>query len=347
MVRNERRYQLESEEANRRIEELLAALGVSRETWRHYAEMLTTVLKMFTDNADVGDLKIANAALKELRYGFKVFAPYQGVPKVTVFGSARTQPDAPISLQAHAFSRRMVEAGWMVITGAGDGVMAAAQKGAGRERSFGLNIRLPWEQEANPVIADDPKLINFKYFFIRKLFFLKEASAVCLFPGGFGTSDEAFEVLTLIQTGKRRVIPMVLLDEPGGRYWKTWEGFIGQEMVTRELISSDDVHLFRVADSVNVATREILDFYKMFHSQRWVGDQLVLRLRGPLAPDALAALEAQFGDILKGKAEQIQGPLPQEGGEFPDLPRLALPLVRTNYGRLRLLIDAINRTGFH
>jgi len=340
---NERRYQLQSEDANRRIEELLKSLAVPPETWRYYAEMLTAVLKMFEDGADVGDLKIASAALKELRYGFKVFAPYRGIPKVTVFGSARTQPDDPISVQARAFGARMVEAGWMVITGAGDGVMAAAQRGAGRERSFGLNIRLPWEQEANPVIADDPKLINFKYFFIRKLFFLKEADAVCLFPGGFGTSDEAFEVLTLIQTGKAPVLPVVLLDEPDGQFWKTWEAVMSQEVVQRGLISPDDVHLFSLADDANVAARQILDFYKVFHSQRWVGEQLVLRLRRPLAPATLAGLEARFGDLLKGQAEQRLEPLPQEGEEFAGLPRLVLPPVRTNYGRLRLLIDAINQ----
>lgn len=339
----ERRYQLHSEDANRWIEELLTALGLPAEARRYYAEMLTTVLKMFEDGADPGDLRIVNAALKELRYGFKVFAPYRALPKVTVFGSARTSPDDPISLQARAFGQRMVEAGWMVITGAGDGVMGAAQEGAGRERSFGLNIRLPWEQEANPVIADDPKLINFKYFFIRKLFFLKEAAAICLFPGGFGTSDEAFEVLTLVQTGKSPVIPVVLLDEPGGQYWKTWEGLVSQEMVGRGLISSDDMHLLRLADDAEVAAREILDFYKVYHSQRWVGEHLVFRLNRPLAPAVLAALQARFEDILKGRIEQVSGPLPQEGEELPGLPRLVLPAVRTNYGRLRLLIDAINR----
>lgn len=343
-MNNERRYQLQSEEANRRIDELLTHLGVTPETWRSYSEMLTTVLKMFEDGGELVDLKIANAALKELRYGFKVFGPYRAVSKVTVFGSARTLPEDPISLQACAFGRRMVEAGWMVITGAGDGVMAAAQQGAGRERSFGLNIRIPWEQEANPVIADDPKLINFKYFFIRKLFFLKEAHAVCLFPGGFGTFDEAFEVLTLIQTGKTPVMPVVLLDVPGGQYWKTWEAFVSQEMVGRGLVSPDDVHLFLLTDDPEVAAREILGFYRVFHSQRVIGDQLVLRLRRPLTREALSALEAQFEDLLKGRAEQCQGPLPQEGEEFPDLPRFAFPLVRSNYGRLRLLIDAINRS---
>jgi hypothetical protein len=339
----ERRYQLQSQDANRRIEELLDSLSILPETRRYFAEMLTSVLKVFEDGADLGDLKIANSALKELRYGFKVFAPYRGVPKVTVFGSARVPPEHPIAVHAQTFSARMVEAGWMVITGAGDGVMGAAQKGAGRERSFGLNIRLPWEQEANPVIADDPKLINFKYFFLRKLFFLKEARAICLFPGGFGTSDEAFEVLTLMQTGKTDLIPVVLLDEPGGQFWKGWEGFVSQAMVSAGLISADDVHLVRSTDDVDVAAREILDFYRVYHSQRWVGDLLVFRLRRPVPGDALRDLTARFGDILRGAVEQLQGPLPQEGAEFPTLPRLVLSFNRSNYGRLRLLIDALNR----
>ncbi|MFQ5897541.1 MAG: LOG family protein [Candidatus Methylomirabilia bacterium] len=340
----DRRYQLQSEAANRGIDALLEHLQVPSQAWRYYSEMLTTVLKMFEDGADLGELKITNTALKELRYGFKVFAPYRDVPKVTVFGSARTLPDDPISRQAQAFARGMADAGWMVITGAGDGVMAAAQHGAGREQSFGLNIRIPWEQEANPVIADDAKLINFKYFFIRKLFFLKEAAAVCLFPGGFGTSDEAFEVFTLIQTGKTIVMPVVLVDVPGGQFWKTWEGFIVHEMVERGLISPDDVHLFRLTDDPGVAAREILDFYRVFHSQRVVGDDVVLRLRRALPAQTLSALEAQFEDLLHGQAEQIQGPLAQESGEFPELVRLRFPAVRTNFGRLRLLIDAINRS---
>jgi uncharacterized protein (TIGR00730 family) len=212
----ERRYQLQAEEANRLIEELIETLQVPEPHRPYYVQLLTTVLKMFEDGADLGDVKIVNSTLKELRYALKVLLPYRHYPKVTVFGSARTPPDSPISLQARSFARQMVEAGWMVVTGAGGGVMGAAQEGAGREASFGLNIRLPFEQEANAWIAEDPKLINFKYFFTRKLFFLKDANAVCLFPGGFGTFDEAFEALTLIQTGKSPIIPVVLLDIPEG-----------------------------------------------------------------------------------------------------------------------------------
>ncbi|MBI2154030.1 MAG: TIGR00730 family Rossman fold protein [Candidatus Rokubacteria bacterium] len=340
---NERKYQLQAEEANRQLDALLEGLQVPRETWPYYSQMLTTILKMFEDSADVGDLKIANSALKELRYAFKVFASYRDVPKVTVFGSARTPAEHPFSTQARDFGGRMVEAGWMVVTGAGSGVMGGAQAGAGREKSFGLNIRLPFEQEANPWIADDPKLITFKYFFTRKLFLLKESAAVCYLPGGFGTCDEAFEVLTLIQTGKTRLIPVILLDVPGGSFWKTWEGFVRGQMVAQELISPEDAHLFRVVETVDQAAREILDFYRVFHSQRVVGGHLVLRLRWPLSPEALRDLQREFEDILKGPAEQVLGPLPAEGDEFPDLPRLVLPFNRTSYGRLRQLIDFVNR----
>jgi uncharacterized protein (TIGR00730 family) len=342
-VANERRYQLQSEAANRQINALLEGLRVPADSWQYYAQMLTSVLKLFEDQADVGDLKIANSALKELRYAFKVFGAYRGILKVTVFGSARSDPEAPISVQARRFARTMVEGGWMVVTGAGGGVMGAAQEGAGREQSFGLNIRLPFEQEANPWIADDPKLINFKYFFIRKLFFLKEADAVCLFPGGFGTFDEAFEVLTLIQTGKNPIIPVVLLDVPGGDHWRAWERLIREQMVERGLIAPPDMRLFRITDQVEQAAAEIFGFYRNFRSSRVVGDDLILRVRRPLLPDALPALQTEYADILKGPIDQLKGPLPVEGEEWPDLWRLVLPFNQTQYGRLRQLIDAINR----
>ncbi len=341
---NERRYQLQSEEANRQLGALLAGLGVHQETSQYYAQMLTTVLKLFEDGADVGDLKIVNSALKELRYAFKVFSPYRAMPKVTVFGSARTAPDHPITLQANDFGRRMVEAGWMVITGAGSGVMGGAQAGAGREQSFGLNIRLPFEQEANPWIAEDPKLITFKYFFTRKLFLLKESAAACFLPGGFGTFDEVFEVLTLIQTGKTSMIPVLLLDIPGRGYWKAWDAYVREEMVGRGFIAPEDVHLYRVTETVEDAGREILDFYGVFHSHRFVGEHLVLRIHRPLNPEALDALGREFQDILKGPVLSLPGPLPAEEDEWPELPRLILPFNRTSYGRLRQLIGFINRS---
>jgi uncharacterized protein (TIGR00730 family) len=343
-VSADRHYQLQSDEANRSIDALLEHLRVPEATWRLYGEMLTTVLKLFEDGAGVADLKIASRTLKEIRYGFKVFAPYREVPKVTVFGSARTPSEHPVSVQASGFGKRMTDAGWMVITGAGSGVMGAAQQGAGRERSFGLNIRLPTEQEANPWIAADPKLISFKYFFTRKLFLVREAHAMAFFPGGFGTCDEVFEALTLTQTGKQPVLPLVLVDEPGGTYWKRFAEFIRGEMLDRGMISPEDPGLFRITDDADEAVAEILDFYRVYHSQRYVGDSLVVRLRGALSASALADLNARFADILDGPAEQTTGPLKAENGEFADLARLILPFNRASFARLRELIDFVNRS---
>jgi uncharacterized protein (TIGR00730 family) len=340
----DRHYQLQSEEANRTLDALLERLRVPEATWRLYAEMLTTVLKMREDGAGVADLKIAHAALKEIRYGFKVFAPYREAPKVTVFGSARTAPEHPVSAQAHAFGKRMIDVGWMVVTGAGSGVMGAAQEGAGRERSFGLNIRLPSEQEANPWIADDPKLITFKYFFTRKLFLAREAHAMAFFPGGFGTCDEAFEALTLTQTGKQPVLPLVLVDEPGGTFWKSFEEFVRCQMMAKGMISPDDLGLFRITDDVAEAVDEIVRFYRVYHSQRYVVDSLVFRLRRPLAAATLAEINARFADVLDGPAEQAPGPLKAENEELPELPRLILPFKRTGFARLRALIDVVNQT---
>jgi uncharacterized protein (TIGR00730 family) len=341
-VSPDRHYHLQSEEGNRRIDALLEQLRVPESSWSLYADMLTTALKMYEDGAGVADLKIANAAFKEIRYGFKVFAPWRNVPKVTVFGSARTLRAHPISEQAYAFGKRITGAGWMVMTGAGGGVMGSAQEGAGTERSFGLNIRLPFEQEANPWIADDPKLIRFKYFFTRKLFLVREAHAMTFLPGGFGTADEVFEALTLIQTGKSPMLPLVMIDEPGGTYWKTFDEFIQQEMVAQGMVSPNDRSLYRITDDVEKATAEIENFYRVYHSQRYVRDLLVLRIRRLIPDAAVAELNARFRDMLNAPAEQSKGPLPGEGDELPDLPRLVLPFNRTEFARLRTLLDFVN-----
>jgi len=343
-VSPDRQYQLHSDEANRRIDALLENLRIPESSWRLYSDMLTTVLKLFEDGAGTGDLKIANNAFKELRYGFKVFARYRETPKVTVFGSARVAPTHPVSAQAYNFGKQMTAVSWMVITGAGSGVMGAAQEGAGGERSFGLNIRLPSEQEANPWIADDPKLITFKYFFTRKLFLVREANAMAFFPGGFGTGDEVFEALTLTQTGKQPVLPLVLVDEPGGTYWKRFSEFMREEMLAKGMISADDTALFSVTDDAKDAVAEILDFYRVYHSQRYVGDNLVMRLRRALPAPALAELNSRFADILDGAAEQATGPLKAEHDELPDLPRLVLPFNRSSFSRLRPLIDLVNKS---
>jgi uncharacterized protein (TIGR00730 family) len=238
----------------------------------------------------------------------------------------------------------MVKDGWMVITGAGSGVMGAAQEGAGRERSFGLNIRLPFEQEANPWIADDPKLITFKYFFTRKLFLVREATGMAFFPGGFGTCDEAFEMLTLMQTGKAAIVPVVLVDAPGGGYWRDFVAFMRAHLVADGMIGSEDVELFRLTDDVDEAARELQQFYLVFHSMRYVGDDLVVRVKRPLAPERVAEMSSRFADLLAGPIETAPGPLQAEAGFLPDLPRLILPFNRRSYGRLRQLIDAINQS---
>ncbi len=340
-----RRYQLQSEAANRLILELLDAAAVPADRRGYYQHLLTTVLKLNDDGALTSDLKITNTALKELRYAYKVFAPYRAVRKVTVFGSARTAPDEPPAVAARLFGRRMVEQGWMVVTGAGAGIMGAAQEGAGAERSFGLNIRLPFEQEANPWIASDPKLITFKYFFTRKLFLVKEASAVALFPGGHGTMDEAFELLTLMQTGKATIVPVVLM-EPGPKpYWRLWDRWAGGTLVERKLVDPHDPAFYRIVDTVDEAVAEITGFYRVFHSARIVGENLVFRLVHGLGAADLAEIQGRFEDILKGPAEQAPGPVEQEQNELPDLPRLILPFNRSSYARLRQLIDFVNSLG--
>jgi len=338
----DRRYQLQSEDANRRIDALLEQLRVPEETWRLYSELLTTVLKMYEDKAPVVDLKMTTSALKEIRYGLKVFAPFRHLRKVTVFGSARLPAGHPVSEQAAAFGRAMADASWMVITGAGSGVMGAAQEGAGRERSFGLNIRLPFEQEANPWIADDPKLISFKYFFTRKLFLVREAHAMAFLPGGFGTADEFFEALTLVQTGKAVMVPLVLLDAPGGHYWHRFDEFIKSQMQESGMVSPADVGLYRITDDCKQASAEIERFYEVFHSQRYVGPALVLRLRRALPAAAVTEISARFDDILHGPAELAPGPIAGERDEYPELPRLVLPFSRRDFGRLRHLVDVVN-----
>jgi uncharacterized protein (TIGR00730 family) len=261
-----------------------------------------------------------------------------------VFGSARVSSDAPESKVAEGFARTMVSHDYMVITGGGEGIMGAAQRGAGRERSFGLNIRLPFEQQANEIIEGDPKLINFNYFFDRKLNFVKESHAFALFPGGFGTMDETFEVLTLMQTGKSRIIPIVLLDRPGGTYWETWMKFLTEHLFKLGLVSSEDFSFFKITRDVDEAVREILQFYKIYHSARWVGEQLVLRICQPLSKSAVADLNQNFADLLREGAIVQGSALRQEKNEpeIWNLPRLILTPHRHNFGRIRQLIDAIN-----
>jgi uncharacterized protein (TIGR00730 family) len=336
------RYQLHNDAANRLITELVEIAGVPPERRGYIQHMLTTILKLHEDGAPTVDIKVTNAALKELRYAYKVFAPYGGVRKVTVFGSARTAGTDDAALAARDFGARMVQQRWMVVTGAGAGIMGAAQEGAGGEQSFGLNIRLPFEQEANPWIASDPKLITFKYFFTRKLFLVKEASAVALFPGGFGTMDECFELLTLMQTGKTALVPVVLVESGPKPYWRIWDRFVQGALIDRRLIDANDVAFYRIVDRVDDAVREVTQFYRLYHSSRIVGDNLVFRLHRPLVDGELEQVQAKYEDILKGPLVQAPGPAPQELNEFPELPRLIVPFNRSSYSRLRRLIDFLN-----
>jgi uncharacterized protein (TIGR00730 family) len=326
-----------------RVSELVKAWGVERSP-ELIEEMIITALKMGHDPVGIADLKLMNRSLKEMRYAAKVFTPYAHVRKVVVFGSARIPEGDPEYKLAESFAREMAAHDYMVITGGGDGIMGAAQRGAGREHSFGLNIRLPFEQRANATILGDSKLINFNYFFTRKLNFVKETHAFALFPGGFGTLDEAFEVLTLMQTGKARVIPVVLLDKPDGTYWETWMKFLTDHLFKLGFLSPEDFYFFKVTHSVNEAVAEILQFYKNYNSSRWVGDQLVIRIVRRISARALSELNRQFSDLMRAGQINQGSALGQEKNEpeIWDLPRLVLRPHRHSFGRFRQLIDAIN-----
>jgi uncharacterized protein (TIGR00730 family) len=305
-----------------------------------------TADKLIRDGASRGDVKLLSTALKELRYSFKVFTAYRHMRKVTVFGSARLPASNPAYAQAVEFSRRMAEANWMVITGAASGIMEAGHVGAGREKSIGVNILLPFEQEANSIIRGDLKLMHLKYFFTRKLLFVKESDAVALFPGGFGTQDECFEVLTLVQTGKSHLFPIVMLDEPGGDYWVRWREYIVDELLGRELISPADMSLFKVTGSVEEAVAEVFDFYRVYHSMRYVRGDLLLRLQQRLPESLLERLRDEFADIVvAGTFEQTEALL-EESNEthIAQLPRLRFRFDRRNLGRLRQMIDVINQS---
>jgi uncharacterized protein (TIGR00730 family) len=330
-------------EFDRRIKEMVNDWGV-RESQELIAEMIVTALRMGSDSVPVPDLKMINRSLKELRQASKAFAPYQGIRKIAIFGSARTNPQAEIYQAAERFARQMRERGFMIITGGGDGIMGAAQRGAGREHSFGLNIRLPFEQKANEIIDGDPKLVNFNYFFTRKVNFIKETHAIALFPGGFGTMDEGFECLTLMQTGKARIIPVILIDKIGGTYWESWAEFLRTHLLGQGLIGSDDFNLFSIAADVDEAVSKVVQFYLNYHSYRWVGQDLVIRLHRQLSSDAVKGLNKCFSDLFEGSPLRVSRALKQEKNE-PELyhmPRLVAGAHRRSFGRLRQLIDAIN-----
>jgi uncharacterized protein (TIGR00730 family) len=337
------RYRTGDRQIDQRIVEILDAAGASTNRDQLF-EILVTAVRLARDDTDRLDLKITNAALKELRYSFKVFAPYKDVPKVTMFGSARTLPDDPLYAQARRFAARIAAEGWMVVTGAGPGIMAAGLEGAGRAKSFGINIRLPFEQGANPYIAADPKLIEMKYFFTRKLALMKESAGFVVLPGGFGTLDELLELLTLLQTGKAVPAPIVCLEVPDGTYWHGWQAFLDSQVATRGLISADDEALLHVTDDVDRAVDHIRGFYRNYHSIRYVGDVLVIRLRSAPTEAEVDELSERFADICVEGGIEATEPLPAEinDDDAIDLPRIAFVFNRVHHGRLRMLIDALN-----
>ena len=306
-------------------------------------KLLRTVAHLAHDDTDRLDLKITTTALAEMRQAFNVFAPYRANPKVTIFGSARTLPDDPLYEQTKKAAADLARAGWMVITGGGPGIMAAGLEGAGREMSFGINIRLPFEQGASEFISAD-RLVEMKYFFTRKLMLMKESDGFIVMPGGFGTLDETFELLTLIQTGKAEPSPIVLLEVEGGTYWHEFEEFVRHEIGRRGLISDDDCVLYRITDDAQAAVDEITGFYRNYHSRRFVGDVLVMRLRAEPTDAEIDQLNDDFADILtKGRIERTNPLAPEVSGrDHLDMSRIALRFDRMHHGRLRSLIDALN-----
>src|SRR5262245_30530891 len=330
-------------ELRRRIEELIEYKG-GGENPDLVSDIIENALKLLTDVEARGDVRVIQTAIRELRYAFKLFAPHAHVRKVTMFGSARMLPTKTEYQQAVEFARKIAQEGWMVITGAGPGIMQAGHEGAGLEKSFGANIRLPWEQSANPIIQHDKKLITFKYFFTRKLTFVRHSDAIVLFPGGFGTLDEGYETLTLMQTGKSRMMPLVLMDRPGGAYWKTWDKHIREHLLRNNFISPDDICLYQIADEADKPVIIITSFYRNYDSKRSVRDLLVLRLTHPPTRSAIENLNEDFADIITGEPIQlIEATVEErEDNQYVDLPRLAFEFNKRDYGRLRQLIDQLN-----
>lgn len=327
----------------RRVEDLVAECGGERGTYDFelVKDLVLTGLKLVTDDRDTGELKLMCLSMKELRYAYNVFAQHASSQKVTIFGSARTPPDHPDYKTAVEFSRMMAQEGWGVITGAGDGIMKAGHEGPGREASFGLSIRLPFETNANSVIKGDDKLITFRYFFTRKLMFVSQCDAVVCFPGGFGTQDETFESLTLTQTGKGAMMPIVFLEGPGGDYWKGWDRYVRDDLLAKKFISPEDLNLYYIAKDPADAVKHINRFYRNYHSARYVKDDLVIRVKRKLRESDVERLSSEFAQLLR------VGTIVQRGAydietDFRELPRLAFTHTRRNIGLIRRLIDRVN-----
>jgi uncharacterized protein (TIGR00730 family) len=308
---------------------------------RHVRDIVQTALRLASQPGDLGELKVMANSLKEMRYGFSVFGRYKQPHKITIFGSARTPEDHPDFTACVEFSKLMADAGWMAITGAGMGIMKAGNVGPGRDASFGVSIRLPFETNANQVIEGDEKLINFRYFFTRKLMFVSQCEAVALFPGGFGTMDEAFETMTLVQTGKAQPMPIVLVEGKGGDYWRGFDHFLREHLLKRGWISSEDPSLYYIARDAQDAAKHVLAFFRNYHSSRYVREQFVIRMQRPLQESSVRTLEKEFGVLIKEGGLRQCGPLEGEEDNL-HLPRLAFHHTKHKYGKIRMMIDRIN-----
>ncbi|NOR50345.1 MAG: TIGR00730 family Rossman fold protein [Desulfuromonadales bacterium] len=308
-------------------------------------EMVLSALKTGQESDYLADLKMLRSTMNEMRSTTKMFSPYRERKKVTIFGSARTQPHEESYKKCVIFSRQLVRLGYMVITGGGPGIMQAGNEGAGAENSFAVNIRLPFEQGTNPVMENSGRSITYQYFFTRKVAFLKEADAIALFPGGFGTMDEAMETLTLVQTGKNPPVPLVLIDDDDGGYWEPWLDFMKDVLLKRGLIAGEDFSLFTITRDPFEAAQVIHDFYRVYHSSRWVGSTFVLRLNKSLSMENLATLEDEFSEIIEpGSRLELRDALPEEldQPDLVDLPRLVFQFNRRNYGLLKAFLRRLN-----
>lgn len=338
-----RKIDINDEAIQEGIHQLISLCGGSPESFdgELITQMIESSLKLISDKHDTGQLKMINRSLKEMRYAYRIFNEYKGLRRISIFGSARTPEDHPDYLAAKAFGAEMAREKWMCITGAANGIMKAGLEGSTRSSSFGLSIRLPFEVPNNCVLEGDPKLIVFRYFFIRKLMFISHSDALAAFPGGVGTMDELFEVLTLIQTGKSNIVPIVLVEGAEGSYWKSWEKYMQDQLLANGWICAADQNLYYIAPSVEAAVEHVLKFYKRYHSLRYVKDCLVLRLLEPLTEEQMAILNDQFSLLLKEGCMQMSPPLPEESDHL-ELPRLIFHHTRRDYGLVRALIDRIN-----
>ncbi|MCH2135815.1 MAG: LOG family protein [Phycisphaerales bacterium] len=321
------------------VSELLPEVDVQQR--RHVEDLVRSAVRLALDGADEGQMRLVSRAVREMRHAWVVFNAWRGTRKIAIYGSARTPEDHPDYEAARAFSRLMAGHDWMSITGAGDGIMKAGHEGPSRSHAFGLRIRLPFETAANTVIEGDPKLVSFRYFFTRKLMFMAHADAVAVCPGGFGTQDELFECLTLIQTGKSSIVPVVLLEGAGGHYWDDWLKWIREHLNDNGWISCEDLSLLHIARTPEEALEHVLKFYRRFHSARYVGPRYVIRLSSPLGDADLEALRETYGDLVDEGTMHTSGPLPGETDHL-DLQRLVFVHTKRDWGRMRQLIDAIN-----